>query len=388
MSTHTSFTKLKRGFGVFARIGVLSMVCDPAFSQTLEKPEFSLSGFATVAAGKVLGGTQDAAANLDFDCPCYIADYGQAAVYQGRKLSFKPDTKLGVQGRVASADQRYSLTGQLVARGAVNGKINLEWLYGTAEITPSWTAQIGRQRLPLFMHSDVQDVGQALNAIRLPAQLYGWEIVNYNGAALRYNGQMQGGTLSANAFAGSETNRNSGYWKIYNGQFTQTSSKWSAILGGTVKYEKEWLTVRGLFMQSNTQNRDVLSNTAYSPKLKQRIAGVSIGADFGGPFVNAELLWINRVADYGRDAAQLLTAGYRLGQFTPQVSYANYKQRLLDPSAPAEAHRSISAVLRYDLNSSSAFKLQYDVWLDRSQAGFGSQHGNARLLSLSFDKVF
>lgn len=47
-----------------------------------------------------------------------------------------------------------------------------------------WKLQIGRKRLPLYYYSDFQDVGYAYNTVRPSPDVYGWDIVNYNGASL------------------------------------------------------------------------------------------------------------------------------------------------------------------------------------------------------------
>jgi Gram-negative porin len=385
MRAHFKITPLGAAFAISLLVFAAWV---PATWAQDAKPQVLFSGFATLAAGKILGGNHDEAADLDYNCPCFISDYAQNGVYQQKRLRFGPDSKLGVQGQVASADGRYSVTGQLVSRGAANGKINLEWLYATAELNSRTTFQFGRKRLPLFNYSDVQDVGHALPWLHLPPQLYGWEVVNYNGANLRFRDQLGSWAINANGFAGTETARDSGYWKIYNGKNSRTAAKWSNILGAEIKGSRDWLELRALYMQSNTQNRILDTDEQFSDPKKQKIYGLSVTADFGGPFASAEFLKIDRKADYGGDQAQLYSAGYRLGKYTPLVSYANYQQKLTDDSAPAEGHYTLSAVLRYDLNSTSALKVQYDIWRDKSGSGFSSQHGDARLLSVSYDLVF
>src|SRR5512135_737362 len=96
-------------------------------------PEFSGSGFLSVTAGKILGGDRRNVG--DFNCPCYVSDYAQAAIYDGRSgLQWGPDSKLGVQGSVSFDSQRISFTAQAVSRGASNGQADLEWLYGSYKL--------------------------------------------------------------------------------------------------------------------------------------------------------------------------------------------------------------------------------------------------------------
>jgi hypothetical protein len=109
-------------------------------------------------------------------------------------------------------------------------------------------------------------------------------------------------------------------------------------------------------------NQLIGTGSGYSDASKQKIFGVSLNTDFGGPFASAEFLCINRDADYGGDRAQLY--------------------------AVPEAHRSVSAVLRYDLNNTTAIKAQYDIWTDKAGPGFGSMYGNSKVLTFSIDKVF
>jgi hypothetical protein len=355
---------------------------------TEQESSFSISGFGTLGAGKILSGTQDSAVNLGYNCPCTIVDYAQNGVYEGYKLRFKPDSKLGIQTQWSSPAKQYSITAQFVSRGTANGNVNVEWLYGSAEINSNLTLQVGRKRLPLLQFSEVQDVGHAIPWIHLPQQIYGWEIVNYNGANLRYRDEFNGWFVNANAFVGSETNKDSGLWKIYLGKNSKTSSKWSNIVGSELKLSKGWFDIRGFYMQSNTQYFTYGLSTQYTSPNKQSIAGVSTNADFGKAFIAAEFLSINRKADYGRDTSQLLYAGYRLNKFTPLISVANYKQHMTDPNYAGDGHRMASAVLRYDIDSTSALKMQFDVWKDKTGPGFTSQHGDSKLLSISYDRVF
>ncbi len=378
----------KRCTQILAWVFLCSFVGSIALAQS-SPFDTTVSGFGNFTAGKILNGTYNAQADLDWACPCYVTDLAQNGVYQRRGWQVKPDSKIGIQGRLATADHRYSMTAQAVSRGAANGKVNLEWFYGAAQLDPYWTVQIGRQRLPLLMNSDVQDVSYSIPTIHLAQQLYGWEIVNFNGASVRYQTEVKGSTLSAHLFAGSESNQNSGFWKFYNGKNSKTASRWSAMTGGVFKYEKGWLTARAALMQSKTQNKQIGIDESFSQNAKQKIATFCLTADFGGPFFNAEFLTINRRQDYGGDGAQQYSAGYRVGKYTSVVTHANYRQRILDtlPVAP-EAHQALSGSVRYDVNAWSSLKIQYDRWKDKSGANYSGVRGNANLLSLSYDRVF
>lgn len=94
------------------------------------------------------------------------------------------------------------ITGQAVTRGARNGKVNLEWIYLSHEVSDKLTVQLGRKRIPFFYYSDSQDVGLAYPWIHLPPQMYGWEVVNYNGVSLYYKDTWGTWTSALNVFTG------------------------------------------------------------------------------------------------------------------------------------------------------------------------------------------
>ena len=91
-------------------------------SAAVQAVDFSYSGFMTVGLGRVLSGSVEGTNEIGFNCPCVIADYSQAAVYE-RSWDIKPDSKLGLQGTMAFSDA-LSLTGQVVSRGSRDFDVN------------------------------------------------------------------------------------------------------------------------------------------------------------------------------------------------------------------------------------------------------------------------
>jgi len=156
----------------------------------------------------------------------------------------RPDSKLGLQGD-AKINRQLSLTGQVVSRGAENGKMNLEWVYGSYKLSDKVTLQVGRKRLPLFFYSESQDVGLSFPWVRLPPQPYGWEVVNYNGANVLYNDKWADWTTKLNVFAGNETRKDNPYWRVYSGKNSVTDSRWSNLWGGELSISpRDWLDTR------------------------------------------------------------------------------------------------------------------------------------------------
>lgn len=369
------------------------------------------SGFLTVGVGKMLGGSKGNASA--YQRPLFVSDYAQAGVYDGNGgLQWQPDSKLGLQGTATLPDKRLSFTGQVVSRGARGGEANLEWLYASYKINDKFTVQAGRKRIPMFYYSEVQDVGFALPWTHLPPQLYGWEAVNYNGINLAYKDQWGEWSSAINLLAGSESKKESGYWKVYRGKRNRTDIKWDDILGGDITLTRDWLETRFVYIQSKMLEKNgsgtwdpvlgiydpaTINANFSSPAGRQQIYGLTFNIDYGNFLARSEFITIDHAKAQGyKDFAQILAAGYRFGKWTPMVTVSNYRSQAIvsrgfDP-AGQEAHRTTSLTLRYDLTTSSAVKVQYDDQKDRSGPNYtmesGGRFGNARLLTLTYDMVF
>lgn len=351
--------------------------------------QWSGSGFVTVAAGKVLGGTHDPATDYGYRCPCMITDYAQGAIYEKGGWRLGPDSVLGLQGSVQLGGSGLSATGQVVARGARDGRSNLEWAYLDWEVNSHLTLQVGRKRLPLLAHSEVQDVGYAVPWVHLPPQVYGWEIVNYDGLNVLYRGRWGDASALVNVFGGSETKENSPYWMLYTGRATRTDSRWSGLAGAEVRVALAGAELRGVYITSTTQNRFVNEgDTAYGTRARQRIWGLSASYDESDWVARAEWLYIDRRQDYGGDRANLLAVGRRFGPWLPMLSWSRYRLITLAPDTPREGHDLTSLLLRRELDDQSAVKLQLDRWQDRATSGYDAPHGDRRVISVAYVRVF
>lgn len=366
---------------------------------------FSGSGFLTLAAGKVLSGDGPRDFN-GYKGPIFVADYAQGGVYEGNEWCFKANTRLGLQGTAIFSPQ-FLLTAQAVLRAARDGKPDLEWAYGSYQFSEQLSLQLGRKRLPLFYYSETQDVGFSYPWTHLPPGQYGWEIVNYNGANLRYQGQWGNWSASLEAFAGDESRANNGYWKIYHGKYTRTDSRWSNIAGADLMLAQDWFETRIAYIQSHFQNRfedpAVLPPYDYMPAAMQRIYSLSFSVDRQHWVVRNEYLYMDRKDAGEEDYSFLLGVGYRAGKFLPMLSYNRYQMDLnpananpavadpayIDPLA-VERWSVVALSLSYALTNTSDLKLQLDRWTDQNGANFngGVAYGNPTLLSVGYDLVF
>lgn len=360
-------------------IGMLALMASTGLhAQT--GSNFKLSGFASIVGGKVFGGSSKfPLGNPDYDAPSYVADWFNAGVYE-KKFSLTPETRIGVQGTYEFTKQ-FSATAQVTSR-AVDADPSLEWAYLTYK-TGDWEVQLGRKRIPLYYYSDFQDIGVAYPWITPPSDLYGWDATNYNGASLRYRGSSAGVNYVASLFAGAEEVKDSRYFRL--SSTDTTDLEWKNIVGADLELSKDWWTLRFVYMENDVDIR--VRETGDVGDQRMQAYGVAFNADFDDWFVLSEIgqnvrKSANGILSNYKAPAYSITAGYRLGNWTPFASLGAYWERT-DEYLPVR-WRTYAAGLRYDINPGNALKLQYQYNQDENS----SYTGNASILRLSYDTVF
>lgn len=349
--------------------------------------KLSAKGFFTVGVAKSVRVRQPEDASA-LNCNCFVTEYSQGGIHEDGRVGYRADSKLGLQGEAAMADGRYSITGQVVARGARDGKVNLEWLYATAQISGNWTAQVGRKRLPLLAHSETQDVGVAIPWVRLPTQLYGWDIVNYNGANLMWRGAWGPVAVLANGYAGSETLKNSPYEAIYANDGSRTDTRWSGIRGfevamlwGDVRLRAAAVKARSSYVVTVPEEQPAFYDGA-----PLRMSTLSVSYEPGPWTFSAEGLRGDRRLEYGLDKSWSVQAGRRFGDVQVVLGHSAYRLVPSEPGSAVEADAMSSVVLRWDVAPGRAWKLQFDDVRDKSTGDMAT--GSRRLVSITYSGVF
>ncbi len=355
--------------------------------------KFTGTGFLTAAVGKVLDGSPKGLSDAGYNCPCQISDYSHQSVYDNSSLNIAPDSKLGLQGRIDFSD-RLSLTSQGVSRGSQNGQPNLEWLYAGYKITPDTTIQVGRKRLPLFYFSETQDVGLIHPWTHLPAQIYGWSVVNYNGINISHNHTIGSWATTVNAFIGAETSIHNPLSKIY-AKNDRNDERWSNIVGAELFFSKGWFEGRLMAMTFQAQYRAVAGSCAdtesctmnWGEKYRRNMYGFSTVMTPHDWVLMTELLYTPTIG-YDTAFSASVSVGRHFGKWLPTVTYSVFEQTQIDTTGDNERHSNTSAALRYDLTPASDVKLQFDHWISYGGTYFPSIYGNTNMLTLAYDLVF
>lgn len=367
---------------------LLGVLAGCAWAAPAGAVDFEISGFASAVVGRTFGDCTEStfASAFSGNCTRFVADWGHASVYK-EMWRAEPESRLGVQGTARFSPQ-FSATAQVVARTVDKPIADLEWAYLTYAITPEWTVQAGRKRLPLFYYSDFQDVGYAYPWVRVPPDVYGWDVVNYNGANVAYNTTVSGWTLRSSLFGGAETSRKNAFSKLIYDE--PKDVKWPGIVGADLEMGKDWFTGRIVYMRSGYEQIDRNTGTpdvqpSGDTRSHHDAYGGSINIDYGNFLARSEYSVFDRNAYTYRANSWFVSAGYRFGAFTPMVTQSDYRESTRFPDSYAPARWSTTSfTLRYDFGKSSAIKVQVDRMRNKAEPLAGS----ATLLSASYDVVF
>lgn len=369
-------------------LGLLGLCGAGLLGPGAQAQEWKTSGFASLVVGRSTGGcVGDAgmAPSYQADCTRYIADWAHAGVYT-QDWSATQESRAGVQ-LSWTPTREWSATTQITARTRPDQHLNLEWAYLSYSPSPSWTLQAGRKRLPLYFYSDFQDIGYAYNTIRPSPDVYGWDVVNYNGLSAAWRTALGGWNLRLEGLYGSETSRKNPYSRLVTDDALDV--RWSGIVGAVVELEQDWFSARLSYIRSDFQQglhgQGWAELADGSMKGRQSFVGLALNADPGDWVLRSELGRSKRPSS-GYDADfYLLTVGHRFGPWTPTVGLSQYKEKArVDGYAPLDT-RSLLIALRYELNASSALKLQWDRVREHGPQPFA---GNANALTASWDLVF
>jgi hypothetical protein len=362
------------------------IACGAAFALPAHALEFSTSGFATLAVGKTSGSCVPSGlvAPISDECTRYIADWSHNGIYDN-SWSARPETRLGLQSTARFTSQ-FSATGQVVSRLLPDQHANLEWLYLTYQPTPEWTIQLGRKRLPLYYYSDFQDVGYAYNLVRPSPDVYGWDVVNYNGLSVSRTVSIGDWSVRTEVLAGPERSKENKMYQVF--FLTPQEVEWRDIAGVNTEFSRDWFTGRLSYTQFRYKDTDVASGTTIvDGGPRHRMLGLTLNADIGNWIVRSEFGSAKRPS-FNLDARfYLANLGHRVGDFTFTGGTSWYDERFYDTGDLNNRHRVLTGAVRYEVHKGGALKFQFDRL--REQTGeIGPMLGNARVITATYDVAF
>ena len=345
--------------------------------------DLSVTGFATLTAGKAYSGYDGQF--MDAQCPCFIGNYEHGAVYEKNEWSATRESLAGLQLKYQLTD-KLSATAQAVWRASRPSKLDVDWAYLSYDVAPDTTVQVGRRRLPIYAYSDSVYIGYSLPWVRVPQDIYGWEVGAYNGVNVRHTRSFGDWAVTGTLFAGQEvTKDNIEQRKIYYGY--KVDDAWKHILGGYLDVSDDVFGARLIYMQNSIDltfhppGEDVSSSNG----TRQRIIGLSGTIDYGNWLVRAEANRFMRPSLDYKSSSWTTTVGYRIGQFTPLVGYSSYKEKLTETYTATQNDTTRFAAVRWDFRKNMDLKVQWDSVKDSSNYDFTH---DAKMVSVTLDLLF
>jgi hypothetical protein len=343
----------------------------------------TFSGFATVTAGKAYSGSSGEF--MGQACPCAIGNYEHGTVYSGGEWSLARESLVGLQAKYQLTD-KLSATVQAVSRASEHGKPEVDWAYLSWDIAPDTTIQAGRRRLPIYAYSDSVYIGYTLPWVRVPQDIYGWEVGAYNGVNIRHSRSFGDWAVAGTVFAGQETTRdNTEMRKIYFGH--RVDDDWKHILGGYLDVSNDVFGVRLIYMQ-NAINQSLYPEgeaPTFERGTRQKIIGLSGSIDYGNWLVRAEANRFMRPSLDYKSSSFTTTVGYRIGKFTPMVGFSTYKEKQTANYTETQNDNTRFVGVRWDFRKNMDLKVQWDSVKDSSAYDFTK---NAKMVSVALDVLF
>lgn len=403
--------------------------------------EVRISGYGSIAVGKVLSGDKDPSGDIEFQ-----TDFVDYAFYT-EEVDWEPDTMFALQIS-ADVQNNLSITGQLVSKGADNFKPELDWLYATYNFSDDLYLMVGRRSLPMYYFSEYMEVAFAYPWVRPPAMLYWWDMSQFNGVTLTKDFNFDEWTVAVSGFTGKETRdelRSHDYWRSRGGYYyaptqfnppagydnagivpTTAKVTWDDILGFNIVASNDWMDLRFSMFSNHYEtttelfyskeidtNGDGLTDTTVivdrNPDGSPIVSGSWAITDFDMMFYGlsgtfnfefATLLFDYNYVDYDdgydfRFPSYMISAVYNHPEFQPYVSYSKAQGKINEEfdgfgTGDSEESQMISLGIRYNFHSNAALKIQYDKLEDQGDQGWAdfSYHNDASLLTMSIDFVF
>lgn len=290
--------------------------------------EVQINGFANLIGGMTL-------------------DDGESLYGYDDDFSFDPASVFGLQVR-ADVSDKLSATAQLVGRGSEDYDADFEWAYMTYNLSDTTNISAGRLRMPLFKYSASLDIGYSYHWITPPNSVYGVDFNNIDGVRVDYSNY-------------------SGDWE-YNVQFTTGKIQADTTIGGepaaleiknvvslSTDITRDWFSARALYARGTV--------TAVNPEFTEFLDGlrqfapiiptapgvadslnaeddtgtfveIALDVDKYDWFVGAEFTH-TKVDDavIAPNDSWYVTAGMRLGKFTPHITYEVDESEISDNQA-------------------------------------------------------
>ncbi len=347
-------------------------------------PEFKFSGFGTVGAVHSNDKTSD----------FISATVQQTGAGHTDSWSTNPDTKLGGQVNAIFND-KLSAVVQVVSQHQYDNSYSpeIEWANIKYQLTPELSLRAGRIALPSFLLSETRYVGYASPWVRVPQEVYrALPLTSNDGVDASYRSQIGGANNTLQVYYGGSESNVSPTAKVKTHPSTGINDTVElgalSLRAGYNRYKLDFgvpalLPLLGLLPPALAQKYSIDGMS---------LSSIALGATYdpGNWFVMSEFVNLKAEGLLSDGRSWYVSGGYRFGNLTPYITYANTKSTVHTETGAGGLNASINAVmgsfastqdsvslgLRWDFMKNVALKAQYD----RVSPGDGTK---GRLVSYS-----
>ncbi len=376
----------------------------------MKQPKLAISALAILSAFAATAHAQDS-------MPITISGFGTGALTMtnsdqaefnrvnqasgvGKDARAGVDSNFGIQATAKWSDT-ISFTAQgLVRKNGSNDQFGAElaWAFAKIKLNDDFSLRLGRIGLPVYMISDVRNVGYANTMLRPPNEVYRQVTAdNADGGDVTYQHSFGDSTLTAQAAVGRTKVRSPGNYyvefkpvvstqvSLENGPFTYRLGYSQATFG---LYDNASLT--GLVGTLKQLGLTAVASQMPLTDIKGTFASAGIAMDYNNIIGQAEYAKRKTESRLVQDTSSwYIMMGYRYGKFVPYASYGDVKQdsirdfSTLPTTGPLAAlsagtngaiksglQSSTAIGVRWDFYKSAAFKVQMDRVKTRDGAGY------------------
>jgi len=326
-------------------------------------------------------------------------------------VTFLQDSKFGLQMTADVAEDMQVVAQILASAEDDNYAMDIEWAYLDYTLSDSSKLRMGRIKQPVFLISDYLEVGYAYPWIRPPAEAYSnMPVDSLIGVELLYQTNLGGLNLAVQPYFGSNTEAVPGQAGVnffadnYIGMAIRLESSVFTFQISTFQTDVSTVDSSGGGLDSRgdatlsvaSLSWDVANFVGYTEFTTRDIESDSgtLGQSFNQvPF---DALFSDQDGYY-------VTLGYRMGKYLPHITFATIDSDPIAPFVPGVGpsqgarQDSITVGMRYEINDSTALKMEYQqVELESHSGNLGLyqpfatalDEDKASIVSVAVDVIF
>ena len=310
------------------------------------------------------------------------------------------DSNLGLQATAKYSDSVSFTVQGLVRKNGNNDQFGAElaWAFAKIRLNDDFSLRVGRIGLPVYMISDVRNVGYANIMLRPPNEVYRQVTAdNADGGDIIYQHSFGDSTVTAQAAVGRSKVRSPGNYYL---EFKPVISTQVVLENGPFTYRLGHSRATfGLFENASLNTLVATVKGAGLNAVAAELPLTDVKGTFNSAGVSMDYNNFVGQAEYAKrktdtrlvqdTSSWYAMLGYRYGKFVPYVMYGDVKQDsrrsfetlpTTGPLAPLTAVingavkgglQSTTAIgLRWDFYKSAAFKIQMDRIKTREGNGY------------------